>query len=74
MIARHIEPEDARRVLLSALEAADALGVSERLLRDLTAPRGDLPAVRLGRRVMYRRETLERWAADREGRADGSPR
>ena len=53
---------DPSRVLLDARETADALGVSERMLRKLTVPHGDLPAVRLGRLVRYRLSTLRAWA------------
>ena len=34
-------------------EAAKALGISERMLWSLTAPRGTIPAVRIGTCVLY---------------------
>jgi len=50
------------RGLLSAREAAYYLGgVSVRTLWDLTFPRGPIPAVRLGRRVFYRRSDLDKF-------------
>ena len=51
------------RVLLNPPEAAAALAMSERRLWDLTRPRGPIPSVRNGRRVLYRVAALERYAA-----------
>jgi hypothetical protein len=42
------------RLLLTRREAAEALGVSQRFLWDLTAPRGPLPAIRLPGRGVSR--------------------
>lgn len=56
------------KTLLTPQEAADALGISERTLRDLTVPHGELPRVRIGRCVRYRPAALEAWSADREER------
>jgi excisionase family DNA binding protein len=50
---------------VNARQAAALLGVSERTLWGLTAPRGDLPAVRLGSRVLYRVCDLEAYLAKR---------
>ena len=47
------------KLLLSVREAAYQLGVSPRHLFSLTAPRGPIPAIRLGKRVMYRPQDLE---------------
>jgi hypothetical protein len=44
-------------------EAAQALGLSERSLWALTAPRGPIPAAKIGRSVLYRLCDLERWLA-----------
>jgi len=75
-----------QRLLLSAREAAFQLGgISLRHLWALTAPRGPIPCVKLGRRVFYRPADLEEFArqaarrqaaaatpqADAEGAADG---
>ena len=57
------------KLLLSVREAAYQLGVSPRHLFSLTAPRGPIPAIRLGKRVMYRPQDLEAFlqrAAQRE--------
>ena len=47
------------KLLLSTKEAASALGISTRHLFSLTAPRGPIPAIRLGRRTLYRLQDLE---------------
>jgi hypothetical protein len=44
---------DGSRLLLSAREAAAALSICEKTLWSITRPRGDLPCVRIGRRVLY---------------------
>lgn len=41
-------------------EAAKTLGISERLLWTLTK-RGEIPAKRAGRRVLYSRDRLREW-------------
>lgn len=43
--------------------AAKALGIGERLLWDLTAPRGPIPCVRLGTCVLYPVLGLQEWLA-----------
>jgi hypothetical protein len=40
-------------LLISAKHAANALSISERTLWGITAPRGPLPAVKIGTRVLY---------------------
>lgn len=52
-------------MLLSANDAAKALSISTRTLWSLTA-NGEIPAVRIGRLVRYRPETLRDWLASRE--------
>jgi excisionase family DNA binding protein len=44
-------------------EAAQALGLSERSLWALTAPRGPIPAAKVGRAVLYRYGDLQAWLA-----------
>ena len=45
--------------------AAHAIGISQRMLADLTAdPSVGVPHVRLGRRVIYPLRPLESWLAD----------
>jgi len=48
-----------QKLLLSAKEAASALGISTRHLFTLSVPRGPIPVVRLGRRILYRFRDLE---------------
>jgi len=52
------------RLLLTPREAAYRLGISPRHLWTLTAPRGPIPSVKLGRRVFYRPKDLEDFVAD----------
>jgi excisionase family DNA binding protein len=55
---------------LSTKAAAAALGISSTTVRRLEAA-GELPAVRINRRVLFRRDTLERFGIDRERLAGG---
>jgi excisionase family DNA binding protein len=48
------------RLALGAAEAAPALGISERSLWTLTKS-GDIPHVRIGRRVLYPVRALDTW-------------
>lgn len=55
--------DPASRLLVPARDAAQMLSISERTLWSLTAPRGPLPPVRIGARVLYSTETLRSWIA-----------
>jgi excisionase family DNA binding protein len=57
---------------LTTKAAAGWLGISPTALRRLEAD-GQLPAVRIGRRVVFRRDTLDRFRADRERLRGGLP-
>ena len=57
-------------LLVSAREAARRLGISERLLWSLTNA-GDIPHVRINRRVLYSPEDLRDWIA--RSRKGGRP-
>ena len=60
-------PADAvGQFLLTPRQVARSLGISERKLRDLTVPHGSLPAVRLGRLLRYRPDSVEMWADSQE--------
>jgi predicted DNA-binding transcriptional regulator AlpA len=50
-------------LLLSAREAAKLLSISERSLWRFSTPRGEIPVVRLGGRVLYSVRDLETWIA-----------
>ena len=52
-------------------EAAKALGISERMLWSLTAPRGTIQSVRVGSCVLYPVTGLQAWL-DRQ--AQGAPK
>jgi len=60
-----------QRLALRPREAAKVLGISERTLWGLTAPRGPIPAVKLGSGkrsgVLYRVADLENWLAIASG-------
>lgn len=53
------------RLALRPREAAIALGMSEKALWSITAPRGSLMAVKIGSRVAYFCHHVQAWA-DRE--------
>jgi predicted DNA-binding transcriptional regulator AlpA len=50
------------RLALRPREAAIALGMSEKAVWDRSWPRGDIPAVKLGSRVVYFVHQLQAWA------------
>ena len=53
--------------LLTAREAAAVLAVSEKTLQHLTAPKGTLPVVRIGKRgVRYTTAALQKWIGDQQ--------
>lgn len=62
------EQPPIERIAVSAPEAARMLGIGTRLLWSLTN-RGELPCVRLGRRVLYSVDELRRLLAERTGKA-----
>ena len=56
----HAQPEP---LAVDSQQAAKLLSVSARTLWALTSPRGPIPALRLGRRVVYPLESLRAWIA-----------
>lgn len=60
--------QSEKRLVLSVTEAAAALGISRAHAYELVA-RGELPSLRLGRRIVVPRRGLERLL---DGDADGS--
>ena len=58
--------ENTDRLLLKPSQAAELLSISERQLWSHTAPRGDIPSVRIGNCVRYSRTTLEQVIRKRE--------
>lgn len=62
-------PQDAAGVLdgfLSRAELAQELGVSPGTLTDWQTQRRGPPFVKMGRRVLYRREAVRRWLREQE--------
>lgn len=59
------EAQTSGRLLVTAREAAQLLGVSERHLFNLTK-RGEIACVRLGRSVRYYLQTLLDWIKRKE--------
>ncbi|HUR18928.1 MAG TPA: helix-turn-helix domain-containing protein [Acidimicrobiales bacterium] len=58
VVAAHHQPKGIERLVLSIAEAAEALGVSDDLVYELTE-RGDLPCLRLGRRKVIPRRAIQ---------------
>jgi predicted DNA-binding transcriptional regulator AlpA len=63
------------QLTLRARQAAKALGISPRTLWSLTAPRGPIPCVRIGRgkrqSVMYPIAELQAWLARQTAKPEG---
>ena len=59
--------------LLSVREAAAVLGISERTIRSLVS-RGELPCVRIGRRVLFDPQDLETFIHKQRRTFDGNSR
>lgn len=51
------------KLAVDVRDAARMLSISERALWSLTSPRGPVPAVRLGRRVLYSVDSLREFLA-----------
>ena len=49
------------KLLLSANEAARALGISVKSLWNFTIPRGSIPSIKIGSRVLYSPADLQEW-------------
>ena len=56
--------------LLSVKETSKALGISARTLWGIKAPRGSLKCCKIGSRVMYSPQAIERFIEDQEGQAN----
>jgi excisionase family DNA binding protein len=54
-----MQDRDPDQLLVGIREAARWLSVSTRTLWSMTRPRGPVPCLRLGRRVLFRRRDLE---------------
>ena len=51
--------------LMSNRKVAEITGLCEKSIWNATAPRGDLPCVKLGTRVVYRPEDVAAWIESR---------
>jgi len=61
---------ECKRKLLSVKETANVLGVSERTVWTMTAPRGRLVSCRLGHRVLYSIGAIEKFIEQQEREAN----
>jgi excisionase family DNA binding protein len=61
MTVQTTTPNSSPALLLTPRQAAKALSISERTLWAITAPRGPMPAVRIGRAVRYLVSDLQEW-------------
>jgi hypothetical protein len=61
------------KLLLTAPEAAKALSVCEKTLWSISVPRGTLPVVRIGARVLYDPRDLADFIEQRKSRAADAP-
>ena len=72
------DPKDKPRTLMvgwiSRLDLAQELGLSVETLRRWEAQRMGPPSIRAGRKVYYRRSTVEAWLEDQELNAPRRPR
>jgi hypothetical protein len=59
--------------LLSARETAVLLNVCEKTLWSMTAPRGQIAVVRIGRRILYDPRDLNRWIESNKSAAGKCP-
>jgi len=62
-------PPSDHRLTVNRREAAQMLGISERLLWTLTNAR-EVPHVRIGARVLYPIDALKQWIEDRTSSRD----
>gem|GEM_PF-591433 len=62
----------APSLLVSTSEAARLLRISSRTLWTLTQA-GDVPCVRIGRKVLYSRRSLKQWVRQRSRSYDARP-
>lgn len=58
--------------LLSIREASELLNLCEKSVWNHAAPRGTLPVVRIGSRMLFRREDLGRWIESRVVRPESA--
>ena len=57
------------KLLLGKAQAAILLGISARTLWGITSPRGPIPCIRIGHRVLYPYDLLRDWVAQSIGQS-----
>jgi hypothetical protein len=60
------------RLLLDARDSARALSISQKTLWSQTEPRGPIPCIRLGRRVLYSVDALRQFIASASSGSAGA--
>lgn len=65
LLSRDAASTDVQPLALRPRAAAKALGIGERTLWNLTAPRGPIPVVKVGTARLYRVADLDAWLAAR---------
>jgi excisionase family DNA binding protein len=73
MTMREIERDANSPLLLSLADAAKATNLCERTVWSIVHS-GELPHIRVGRRVLISRAALERWIAEKETGGRAEPR
>jgi len=61
------------RLTVGINEAAEMLGICQKTVYTMTSPRGDLPCVRVGTRVLYSVEDIRAWVESRKTRPATEP-
>ena len=56
-----VRPAEAEPLLIGAADAAKLLSISSKTLWNHTVPRGDIPCVTIGTRVLYSPPDLKTW-------------
>ena len=69
MSSTNMTTNETEKLLLSNRQAADVLSVSPRTLWGLTSPRGPIPCIKIGNRVLYPYEALREWVAKNIGQS-----
>ena len=60
-VIAHLPAPESSMMLLSANQAAKTLGICTKSLWSQTAPRGPIPSVKIGSRVLYSPADLQAW-------------
>ena len=60
------------KLLLSTDEVAKALGICTKSLWNFTVPRGTIPSVKIGSRVLYSPADLQKWIDSQKLKGGGA--